>query len=376
MGKILTIGFICVSQILWAQNKAPDLGIKIGILTPGKLNAITDVPGVKVGHVTLIEGEHIRTGVSAILPHSNNLFQEKVPAAIYVGNGFGKLMGITQIEELGNIETPIILTNTLSVATAAQALINYTLDLPANENVRSVNAVVGETNDGRLNDIRGMHVKTEHVLAAISMASDGPVAEGNVGAGTGTMSLGFKGGIGTASRVIPASAGGYTLGVLVQSNFGGVLQVNGVPVGQEMKRHMFTRYVPEIGDGSCMIVVMTNAPIDSRNLKRLAERAMLGLGRAGGIASNGSGDYVIAVSTAAQLRIPHSSTTPLQQMEVLRNEHMDLLFQAVIEATEEAIINSLLAAEDMTGHKGSKAEAIDHKALISIMKKYNRIEKK
>ncbi|HMQ01199.1 MAG TPA: P1 family peptidase, partial [Cyclobacteriaceae bacterium] len=215
-----------------------------------------------------------------------------------------------------------------------------------------------------------------HVLAAISMASDGPVAEGNVGAGTGTMSLGFKGGIGTASRVIPASAGGYTLGVLVQSNFGGVLQVNGVPVGQEMKRHMFTRYVPEIGDGSCMIVVMTNAPIDSRNLKRLAERAMLGLGRAGGIASNGSGDYVIAVSTAAQLRIPHSSTTPLQLMEVLRNEHMDLLFQAVIEATEEAIINSLLAAEDMTGHKSSKAEAIDHKALFSIMKKYNRIEKK
>lgn len=358
------------------KQRARDLGIKIGILTPGKLNAITDVPGVKVGHVTLIEGEHIRTGVSAILPHSNNLFQEKVPAAIYVGNGFGKLMGITQIEELGNIETPIILTNTLSVATAAQALINYTLDLPANENVRSVNAVVGETNDGRLNDIRGMHVKTEHVLAAISMASDGPVAEGNVGAGTGTMSLGFKGGIGTASRVIPASAGGYTLGVLVQSNFGGVLQVNGVPVGQEMKRHMFTRYVPEIGDGSCMIVVMTNAPIDSRNLKRLAERAMLGLGRAGGIASNGSGDYVIAVSTAAQLRIPHSSTTPLQLMEVLRNEHMDLLFQAVIEATEEAIINSLLAAEDMTGHKSSKAEAIDHKALISIMKKYNRIEKK
>lgn len=356
-------------------ERARDLGIVIGVLPTGKLNSITDVSGVSVGHTTLFVGDNIRTGVTAILPHSGNIFQHKVPAAIFVGNGFGKLMGISQVDELGNIETPIILTNTLSVSTAAEALISYTIALKGNEQVRSVNAIVGETNDGWLNDIRGRHIKQEHILAAINSASTGVVPEGNVGAGTGTMCLGFKGGIGTSSRQIPETQGNYTVGVLVQSNFGGILQVNGVPVGQEMKRHMFTRYLPQAGDGSCMIIVMTDAPLDSRNLKRLASRAMLGLGRTGGIASNGSGDYVIAVSTAEELRIPHQSDSRTIKNEVLRNEHLDLLFEAVIEATEEAIINSLLAAQDMKGNMGNSAKAIPKAELLEILKKYNRLSK-
>jgi D-aminopeptidase len=377
MKFILTLIFILNCFITQAQNKqrTRDLGIQIGIFPSGHYNAITDVPGVLVGHSTLIKGDNIRTGVTAILPHAGNLFQEKVPASIFVGNGFGKLMGITQVEELGNMESPIVLTNTLSVPIAAEALIRYTLDIPGNENVRSVNAIVGETNDGWLNDIRGMHVTKEDVLLAINNAKGGFVTEGNVGAGTGTMCLGFKGGIGTASRITPEVAGGYTVGVLVQSNFGGILQVNGVPVGIEMQKHMFKKYVPTTGDGSCMIVVMTDAPLDSRNLKRLASRAMLGLGRTGGIASNGSGDYVIAVSTAESVRILQQSNLLFVQKEELRNEHMDVLFQAAIEATEEALINSLLAAEDMSGNNSNKASSLPHQELIKIMKKYNRINK-
>ncbi len=374
MNKVLTIVLICSNFYLVAQNRSKDLGIDFGIFPTGKFNAITDVPGVKVGHTTLIKGDNIRTGVTAILPHDGNIFQEKVPAAIFVGNGFGKLMGITQVEELGTIESPIVLTNTLSVPAAAETIVRYTLALPQNENVRSVNAIVGETNDGWLNDIRGMHVSQADVTSAIQAANDGPVAEGNVGAGTGTMCLGFKGGIGTASRITPEITGGFIVGVLVQSNFGGILQVNGVPVGLEMQKHMFRRYVPGVGDGSCMIVVMTNAPLDSRNLKRLAARAMLGLGRTGGIASNGSGDYVIAVSTSEKIRIAHQSNSLFVQKEELRNEQMDTLFQAVIEATEEAIINSLLAAEDMTGNNGNKAQALPKQELIRILKKYNRIK--
>jgi D-aminopeptidase len=371
---LVTIALLLLCFVSHAQNnqRARDLGIHIGIFPSGKYNAITDVPGVKVGHTTIIKGDDIRTGVTAILPHDGNIFQQKVPAAIFVGNGFGKLMGITQVEELGNMESPIILTNTLSIAAAAEAVINYTLELPGNEKVRSVNAIVGETNDGWLNDIRGMHVSKNDVLSALQAAKVGAVAEGNVGAGTGTMTLGFKGGIGTASRITPQSTGGYMVGVLVQSNFGGILQVNGVPVGLEMQKHMFSRYVPGAGDGSCMIVVMTDAPLDSRNLKRLAARAMLGLGKTGGIASNGSGDYVIAVSTSEKVRIAYQSNSPFVQKEELRNEQMDVLFEAVIEATEEAIINSLLAAEDMSGYNGNKASALPKDELLKILKKYNR----
>ena len=285
-----------------SQKLLRDHGVEIGVLRPGPLNAITDVPGVLVGHTTRIEGRDIRTGATAILPHSGNIFQEKVPAAIYVGNGFGKLAGLSQVKELGSLETPIVLTNTLSVPTAMDAVITFTLGLPGNENVRSVNAVVGETNDGHLNDIRGRHIGQEDVLRAIQTAKAGPVAQGNVGAGTGTVCFGFKGGIGTSSRVLPKALGGYTVGVLAQTNFGGVLQVAGVDVGKQLGHYSESlKYSP---DGSCMMVVMTDAPLDARNLERLAKRAMLGLARTGGIASNGSGDYVIAVSTAESCRIP------------------------------------------------------------------------
>jgi D-aminopeptidase len=315
-----------------SQNRLRDHGVEIGVLKPGAFNAITDVPGVQVGHTTLIKGENVRTGVTALLPHAGNIFQEKVPAAIYVGNGFGKLAGYTQVKELGNLETPIILTNTLSVPTAMNALIGYTLNQEGNEEVRSVNAVVGETNDGYLNDIRGRHVTEADVLQAIQNAETGPVAEGNVGAGTGTVCFGFKGGIGTASRVLPKQSGGYTVGVLVQTNFGGVLQVAGVEVGKKLGHYSNSfKYSP---DGSCMMVVMTDAPLDARNLERLAKRAMLGLARTGGIASNGSGDYVIAVSTAEACRIPYESENPTQNTSTLRNEAMTPLFLATIEATE------------------------------------------
>ena len=362
----------------YAQMKrARDYGIEIGILRTGSNNAITDVPGVKVGQVTLWEGDSVRTGVTAILPHEGNIFQQKVPAGIFVGNGFGKLAGYTQVEELGNLETPIVLTNTLNVATAVAAVIEYTLSQPGHERVMSVNAVVGETSDARINDIRGRHVTMEHVLEAIRNAAGGPVAEGNVGAGAGTVCFGFKGGIGTSSRVLPAVRGGYTVGVLVQTNYGGILQINGVPVGQELGRYSFKNTVNEYKeDGSCMIVVMTDAPLTSRNLKRLASRAFAGMMRTGSSGSNGSGDYIIAVSTAEELRIPYSSDSMYEQWREIRNDEMDLLFQAAAEATEEAIINSLFAAESTRARNGMIIEALPVEKTLEIMRKYNRLTEK
>ena len=360
---------------LMAQNaeRAADIGIRIGVLSPGKLNAITDVPGVKVGHTTIIKGDSIRTGVTAILPHDGNLFQQKVPAAVYVGNGFGKLTGTTQIKELGNIESPVILTNTLSVSTAMNAIVSFTISQKGNQNVQSVNAVVGETNDGFLNDIRGRHVTESNVLKAINSAASGKVTEGNVGAGTGTTCFGFKGGIGTASRVLPKKLGGYTVGVLVQTNFGGVLAIDGVPVGEELKKYYLREQLNENADGSCMIIVATDAPLDSRNLERLAKRAFMGLAKTGGVATNGSGDYVIAFSTDSSIRIPFNAPDILDQ-KVLSNDAVSPLFMAAIEATEEAIINSLLAAETMKGKSGRVVEALSHEKLKEILKKYNRIK--
>ncbi|MCR9227803.1 MAG: P1 family peptidase [Flavobacteriaceae bacterium] len=364
--------FFLFPVLLVSQNRLRDHNVEIGVLQPGKLNTITDVPGVKVGHFTLREGNNIRTGVTSILPHSGNIFQEKVPAAIYIGNGFGKLAGYTQVKELGNLETPIILTNTLSVPLAVNAVIGYTLDQPENESVRSVNAVVGETNDGYLNDIRGRHISEQHVLQAISNAKSGPVTEGNVGAGTGTICFGFKGGIGTSSRVLPKKSGGYTVGVLVQTNFGGVLQVAGVEVGKKLGHYSNSfKYSP---DGSCMIVVLTDAPLDSRSLERLAKRAMLGLSRTGGIASNGSGDYVIAVSTAEACRIPYQSDGPLQTVPTLRNDAMTPLFLATIEATEEAILNSLFAGETMVGRDGHKIEALPKEKVLALLGEAGKID--
>jgi D-aminopeptidase len=357
-----------------AQERIRDLGIQIGILSPGPLNAITDVESVRVGHTTLIEGDHIRTGVTAILPHTGNLFQEKVPAAVFVGNGFGKLAGSTQVKELGNLETPIVLTNTLSVATAMHALIGYTLDLSGNESVRSVNALVGETNDGYLNDIRGRHVTEEHVLQAIESARGGPVAEGNVGAGTGTICFGFKGGIGTASRVLPEENGGYTLGVLVQTNFGGVLEINGVNMAKELEGYPSRSLPVQSADGSCMIVVATDAPLDARNLERLARRALFGLAKTGGIASNGSGDYVIAFSTAPGLRIPYRSESATLDQTVLHNTALSPLFLAAIEATEEAILNALFAAETMTGRDGHEVQALPVENVIELLRRFGRIK--
>lgn len=350
--------------------RARAAGVEIGVFQPGKFNGITDVSGVLIGQETVTLGDSVRTGVTAILPHADNLFQEKVPAAVYVGNGFGKLMGSTQIEELGQIESPILLTNTLNVSRVADALIGYMLNLPGNENVRSINVVVGETNDGYLNDIRGRHVNERHVLAAIQNAASGPVAEGSVGAGAGTRCLGFKGGIGTSSRVLPQSLGGYTVGVLVQSNFGGALVINGAPVGRELNSFAYKNALPyPDGDGSIMMVVATDAPLSSRNLKRLAKRAMLGMSRTGGFASNGSGDYVIAFSTAN--RIPPSENERTLTRTTLRNNAMSPLFLAVVEATEEAIINSLFMATSVTGFDGRTTKALPIQETIDILKKYN-----
>ncbi|MCJ7449664.1 MAG: P1 family peptidase [Bacteroidales bacterium] len=357
------------------KQRARDLGIQIGILNTGKNNAVTDVPGVKVGHVTIVKGDSINTGVTAILPYSGNIFQNKVPAAIYIGNGFGKLTGYSQVEELGNIETPIILTNTLSVPSAADALIDYTFQFPENKNIKSVNPIVGETNDGGLNDIRKKFITKEHVLEAIANANTGVVKEGNVGAGTGTSCLGFKGGIGTSSRILPESRGGYTVGVLVQTNFGGILQINGVPVGIELNRFKFKEIKQEYEeDGSCMIVIMTDAPLSPKNLKRLASRAMFGIAKTGGIASNSSGDFAIAVSTAEDIRIPYLSDSMFEEYRILRNDRMDILFEAVIEATEEAIINSLFAAETMVGKGNVRVESLPVEKTLEILKKYNRVK--
>ncbi|RMF69551.1 MAG: S58 family peptidase [Calditrichaeota bacterium] len=355
------------------RPRARDIGLQVGVLQPGRWNAITDVDGVRVGQVTLVQGENVRTGVTAILPHAGNLFQQKVPAAIFVGNGFGKLAGVTQIDELGNIETPVLLTNTLSVPTVADALIEYTLSGRGNETVRSVNPVVGETNDGWLNDIRGRHVTKEHVFEAIKRAESGPVDEGCVGAGTGTICMGFKGGIGTSSRVLPQRLGGYTVGVLVQTNFGGILQMNGAPVGRELGHFAFQdklKYAD--GDGSCMIVVATDAPLLSRNLKRLAKRAYLALSKTGAFSSNGSGDYVIAFSTAN--RVAHEAREATRTVTVLRNEHLSPLFLAAVEATEEAIYNSLLKAETTSGRDGHVVEALPVNKVIEICKKYNVLD--
>jgi len=372
--NILSIAFLFSSfQLLMGQNAAREHGITLGVMKTGKFNSITDVKGVKVGHFTKISGNHIRTGVTAILPHDGNLFQEKVPAAVFVGNGFGKLAGSTQIEELGNIESPIVLTNTLAVASGIQGVVAYTLDQKGNEAVQSVNAVVGETNDGYLNDIRGQHISKEEVLEAILNASTAPVEEGNVGAGTGTVCFGFKGGIGSSSRELPVKFGGYTVGVLVQSNFGGVLQIDGVPIGKSLGQYSFRDQLGS-ADGSCMIVVATDAPVDERNLKRMAQRAIMGLAKTGGIASNGSGDYVIAFSTHESNRISHStSPLSLEEKKVLRNDDMSPLFLAVIEATEEAIINSLFAANDMSGKEGRTILSLPKKEVLEIMKNYNRI---
>jgi len=377
MSKNLFFLILFISPImLKAQEKkrARDYDVKIGVMTTGKLNSITDVAGVKVGQTTMIKGDSIRTGVTAILPYDGNIFQQKVPAAVFVGNGFGKLAGSTQINELGNIETPIILTNTLNVSTAMDALIEYTLHEKGNENVASVNAVVGETNDGFLNDIRGLHITKEDVLSAIKNAKDGRVEEGAVGAGTGTVCFGFKGGIGTSSRKLPAGLGGYTIGVLVQTNFGGVLQIDGVPVGQELEKFSFSNELLNNVDGSCMIIVATDAPLDHRNLLRLAKRAIIGMGKTGGIESNGSGDYVIAFSTDTASRIPYAAKQRIMRIPVLQNDDMSPLFMATIEATEEAIINSLFAAKTITGRNGNKAESLPLEKVIPILKKYNRIQ--
>jgi D-aminopeptidase len=377
MNKPLLLVICILSNFtIFAQKKrARDYGIEIGVLRTGKLNAITDVSGVKVGQVTFHQTDGVHTGVTAILPHDKNIFQYKIPAAIHIGNGFGKLAGYSQVEELGNIETPIILTNTLSVPEASAGIIDYIFQSPENKDVRSVNPIVGETNDGGLNDIRKRFITKEHVLEALEKAQTGALEEGNVGAGAGTVCFGFKGGIGTSSRVLPKSKGGYTVGVLVQSNFGGVLQVNGVPIGIELKKHKFIKIDEAYkDDGSCMIVVLTDAPLSAKNLKRLATRAMLGLSRTGGMAANGSGDYVIAASTTEDLRIVHNSDSMFETFKVLRNNDLDLLFEAVIEATEEAIINSLFAAETVTGFENTKIEALPIDKTIEILKKYNRVK--
>ncbi len=355
-----------------AQNRAADYGIRIGVLRSGQHNAITDVAGVKVGHTTLIQDSTVRTGVTVIKPHEGNVFQQKVPAAVFVGNGFGKLAGSTQVKELGELETPIVLTNTLNVGLMVHATVQHMLSLPGNEEVRSVNAVVGETNDGYLNNIRTPAVTAEHLQQALTSAQSGPVEEGNVGAGTGTICFGYKGGIGTASRVIPESLGGYTVGVLVQSNFGGVLTIDGAPVGEALANYYLKNQI-ENADGSCMIVVATNAPLDARNLERLANRALLGLGRTGGIASNGSGDYVIAFSTHKELRQAYGNREVID-MPVLPNNALSPLFMGVIEATEEAIINSLFAAETMTGYKNRTIEALPFEEVLQILRRHKVIE--
>lgn len=354
------------------RSRARGLGVVNGILKTGKWNAITDVEGVKVGHETLHIGKEIRTGVTAISPHEGNVYQEKVPAAIYVGNGYGKSVGLSQIEELGNLETPILLTNTLSVPQVADGLIDYMLALSGNEKVRSINFVVGETNDGGLNDIRARNIQSGDVKKALQKAKSGYVDEGNVGAGTGTEALGFKGGIGTSSRVLPKSEGGYTVGVLVQSNFGGVLTINGAPIGRELRNfYLMDKGESYVEDGSCMMIIATDAPLSSRNLKRLAKRSFLALASVGGFSSNGSGDYSIAFSTHPDVRI--SGESKLVIKKELTNENMSPLFLAVVEATEEAIYNSLFMAEDMEGVNGRKVKALPIEKTLELLNKYNAL---
>ena len=356
-------------------RRVREWGLKPGVMAMGPLNAITDVEGVKVGQVTIKRGDSVRTGVTAILPHGGNIFQQKVPAGLFVGNGFGKLAGVTQLQELGTLETPVVLTNTLSVAAAMEAVIGHTLSQPGNSEVQSVNAVVGETNDGRLNDIRGMHVRKDDVQLAIAKARSGPVEEGAVGAGTGTVCFGYKGGIGTASRRLPVTLGGYTVGVLVQSNFGGVLTIDGVPVGERLGNHYLSEALRQKEDGSCMIVVATDAPLDSRQLNRLAKRAFMGLARTGGIAHHGSGDYVIAFSTDSLSGIPHQPKGSTRHSTLLNDDATSPLFLAAIEATEEAILNSLTMATTMKGRRGVTAEAIPMDKVMGILREYKRVDR-
>jgi D-aminopeptidase len=372
------------------RPRARDAGVKIGVLPVGALNAITDIAGVAVGHTTIVRGDNIRTGVTAILPHQGNMFREKVPGAVFVGNGFGKLAGSTQITELGEIETPILLTSTLSVSRAADALLDYMLALPGNEAVQSVNPVVGETNDGYLNDIRGRHITRDDFLNAIKNAKGGTVEEGSVGAGTGTVAFGFKGGIGTSSRKLPSALGAYSVGVLVQTNFGGVLTINGAPVGRELDHYYLKEELRgrnespckasgkcrEEADGSIIIVIATDAPVDARQLKRICARAMMGLARTGAAGSNGSGDYAIAFSTSLEVRIQtaadQSNRNAPRSIKVLPNDAMSPLFLAVIEATEEAIYNSLFRATTTTS-RGHTVEALPLDRTIEILRKHNAL---
>ena len=385
MPKIIALMLAFLAVPVQAQEagsstrpRAPELGIKVGVLRSGLLDAITDVAGVAVGHTTIIRGDNIRTGVTAILPHPGNLYREKVPGGIFVGNGFGKLAGSTQVEQMGDIETPILLTSTTSVPRVADAVISYMLTLAGNESVVSINPVVGETNDGYLSDIRGRHITPEDVFAAINNAHTGRVAEGAVGAGTGTVAFGWKGGIGTASRRVPQKLGGYTVGVLVQTNYGGVLTMAGAPVGQELGQYYLREEVEQAGglrdsgNGSVMIVVATNAPMDSRNLTRLAARAWLGVARTGSSASNGSGDYAIAFSTASEVRIHALDKALTRNTEVLTNDAMSPLFEAAIEATEEAVYNSMLRATTTTSN-GHTVEALPIERTKEILRKYRVI---
>ncbi|HEX5972400.1 MAG TPA: P1 family peptidase [Gemmatimonadaceae bacterium] len=380
MRPSLTLPLLLAALPAFAQSgraRARTLGVAPGIFAPGPLNAITDVAGVKVGQVTINSGDSIHTGITAILPHDGNVFGDRVPAAVHVGNAFGKLVGSTQVEELGELETPILLTCTLCVWRAADGLVAELLEMPGMQRVRSINPVVGETNDGGLNDIRSRPVTRADVHAALANASTGAVQEGSVGAGAGTVAFGWKGGIGTASRVLPKSLGGYTVGVLVQTNFGGVLQVLGVPVGKELGRYDYQGVVGNTpGDGSCMIVIATDAPIAERNLKRVAARAMAGLARTGSSFSNGSGDFAIAFSTSPQVRrmLDTSSArrpapSPRQSAE-LANDDVSPLFEAVIEATEEAIYNSLFMATPVT-YRGRTVDAIPLDKVRAILDKYH-----
>jgi D-aminopeptidase len=387
VSKLFTIATVLLATAFAVADGNPphvrprvsDLGLRVGILPTGPLDAITDVAGVEVGSTTIIRGDNIRTGVTAVLPHSGNLYREKVPAAIFVANGFGKLTGSTQVDEMGDIETPILLTSTTSVPRVADALVSYMLALPGNEDVLSINPVVGETNDGYLNDIRGRHISPDDVFAAIKSAKGGPVEEGAVGAGTGTVAFGWKGGIGTASRRLPTNLGGYTIGVLVQTNFGGVLTIGGTPVGETLGQYYLRQELKQAGsgkdkaDGSCMIVVATDAPMDARNLRRLAARAWLGVARTGSSGSNGSGDYAIAFSAAPQVRVRGNDKALTRNAEVMANDAMSPLFLAVIEATEEAVYNSMFKATTMTGN-GHTVEALPIEKTVEILKAHRVIK--
>jgi D-aminopeptidase len=370
---LFVVSDTAAAQTRATRPRARELGVAPGIFQPGARNAITDVAGVLVGQTTVVEGDSVRTGVTAIRPHGGNVFLDRVPAALHVGNGFGKLLGVTQLRELGELETPILLTCTLCVWKAADAMVEWLLAQPGMEQVRSINPIVGETNDGTLNAIRSRPIRPEHVRQALERAGV-DVDEGGVGAGAGTIAFGWKGGIGTSSRVLPQSLGGWTVGVLVQSNFGGVLQILGAPIGRELGQYSFQREVEgtgrprERGDGSIMIVVATDAPLSDRNLERVAARAMLGLARTGSSASNGSGDYAIAFSTATGVRRRFDAKR--LAIEELANEEMSAVFQAVVEATEEAIYNSMFRATDVTSN-GRTIQALPIDRVREVLRRYN-----